>query len=125
MLGVLAALLPSAAEWLVLPAIISALAALGLLSSLTFLIAATFPRLSGPDKSLVYFGGIKRLLADDYVKAVLDATRDTLVEDIARQCHRNAEIAGVKFRFVRNAMILLYTSIPLWLVALAWLYALR
>jgi hypothetical protein len=122
MLGVLAALVPSASQWAASHAAIAAVAGLLLLGSVGCLAASMFPRLSGPKSSLIYFAGIVSLERDAYVSALLGATPDKLLEDLARQCHRNAEIANDKFRLIRWAMIFLFVGIVPWLVSVALLY---
>src|SRR5439155_4799082 len=73
MLGVLAAFVPSAASWKAVPAILTAISALLLCGSVVNLIVATFPRLSGPRASLVFFGGISSFERDNYVTQFLSS----------------------------------------------------
>jgi hypothetical protein len=125
MLGVLAALVPSAPAWRVVPAIVTASSAVLVIVSILSLVAGTFPRLTGPRASLLYFGGIASLEPDQYVARVLSATSDDLLRDFATQCHRNAEIAKAKFQCVKLSMILMFAAVPVWLAAIALLYAAR
>ena len=96
MLGVLAALVPSAASWKAVPAILAAVSGLLLCGSVVNLIVATFPRLSGPRASLVFFGGISSFERDKYVKQFLSSQTPEIAKDLVEQCHRNAEIASAK-----------------------------
>lgn len=126
MLGVLAALLPPVhSQWTVVVAIISFLAAAALIVSIVCLACASFPRLKGPKGSIVYFGGAITRAESDYIKCLSAGVTVELIEDIARQAYRNAEIAAEKFKAVKWAMILLFASIPLWLVSVAMLYSIR
>ncbi|MEQ1856245.1 MAG: Pycsar system effector family protein [Longimicrobiales bacterium] len=123
MLGVMAALVPSASSWRAVPAIMAGMASICLLVSLICLGAATFPRLHGPKESLVFFGGITTVERSKYVERLLAVPPQEIHEDFAEQVHRNAEIAATKFGFVRTAMVFLFAAIPFWLVAIGLLYA--
>jgi len=123
MLGVLAALVPSAASWRALPAVLAAISTLLLCGSVLSLIAGTFPRLSGPKASLVYFGGISNFEREQYVNQLLGSQSADLARDMAQQVHRNGEIAATKYWCVKWAMILLFASLPFWVVAISLLYA--
>lgn len=122
MLGVLAVLIPPARNWSTVAAIISFLAAGAIISSIICLAVASFPRLYGPKGSIVYFGGIVTRKEEDYINSVSRGVTEELIEDIARQAYRNAEIAAAKYSAVRWATVLLFTSIPFWLIAVAVLY---
>lgn len=123
MLGVLAAITPSHADWTIPAAISASIAALLLGASLLFLALSTFPRTTGPRGSLVYFGGIAALEADQYFRLVREITTDKYIEDLAAQCHRNAEIADKKFKWVKRAMAALLLSLTPWAISLYLLYA--
>lgn len=122
MMGVIAALIPPAGEWTVVMAIISFLAAAALITSSICLSVASFPRLHGPKGSIVYFGGVITKKESDYIKSISIGITEELIEEIARQAYRNAEIAAAKYSAVRWATILLFGSIPFWLMAVAVLY---
>lgn len=115
MLGVLAALSPSASRWSVLAAILCVLAAVPLVVCLVALLLASFPRTTGPSGSLLYFEGIKSRASGAYLKQVKDTTEDGLESDLAEQCHRNSEIASIKYRFLKVAMASLLVGILPWL----------
>lgn len=125
MLGVLAALVPAAASWRALPAVLAAVSALFLFGSVTSLVVATFPRLAGPKASLVFFGGIAGFEREQYVAQLLSAQNVDVAKDMAQQCHRNAEIAATKYWCVKWAMILLFAALPFWLAGISLLYASR
>ncbi|MBZ0111191.1 MAG: DUF5706 domain-containing protein [Thermoanaerobaculia bacterium] len=122
LLGVLVALSPSPREWT--RSYAAAAIAAGLLQGLSILFAsfATFPRTAGPADSLVYFGGIAPREFDTYLGALRRQSADAYIEDLARQCHRNAEIARSKFIWVKRGLAALYLSAVPWLVALYLLY---
>lgn len=123
MLGLLVTLAVRVNGWTGPTILISLFAAGCLLFSLGFLIGVTFPRLEGPTHSLIYFGGIAEDPIDEYVEKILKVGDQELRQDFAKQCHRNAEIAKLKFGHVRRAMIFLYIAVLPWLASLGLLYA--
>lgn len=122
MLGVLCALAPSLSGWSIGPAIWSTIAALLLVASIVFLVIAAWPRLSGPQGSVVFFGGISNKSEEQVVKQLNFGITPELIDDIFRQIHRNAEIASVKYSNIRYSMWCLFGSLVPWLVAIWLLY---
>ena len=122
MLGVLFALLAknpiSFSSSLIVPFISAVLLVLSILN----LVVCTFPQLSGPKNSIIYFGGITEYTTEDYKSKINNISDLELMEEITEQCHRNAEIANSKFQRIRWAMIFLYISFLFWLPAMAILY---
>lgn len=72
--------------------------------SLTQIAVSVKPRTNGPTKSLVFFGRIKELPLDEFIKKFAAATDVELLEDWLAQIHRNAEIAARKHQLVSSAM---------------------
>ena len=131
MLGVLASACPEAERWsgatggeAAFCGIVASLAAVGLLGSGLCVCLSTIPRTTGPRGSLVFFGGIVEVERAMFHKAVLARSEDNYLEDLCNQCHRNAEIASEKFKYVRLATVLLMASIIPWLLALFAMYRL-
>lgn len=122
MLGVIAALAPSSSAWTISSAIFSAIAGLLLLGSIICLVTASFPRLQGPKGSLIYFGGIAERDADTFVAELSKGITEEILRDFALQCHRNAQIAHSKYAYIKWAMILLYSSVPPFLIDVFLLY---
>lgn len=125
MLGVLAALLPLTCQWTIVVVIVSFIAAVFLIVSIVFLAVASFPRLKGPKGSIVYFGGAITIDETDYIKRLSSGVTTELIEDVARQAYRNAEIATAKYKAVRLAMIFMFVGMPFWLIAIVFLYSIR
>ncbi|CAA6677071.1 MULTISPECIES: Pycsar system effector family protein [unclassified Lentimonas] len=123
MLSVLAALSPDADSWTMLSAITSAISAILLFASIICAAIGSFPRTSGPKGSVVYFGGIVTRDNKEYSQAINDLSDEALQEDLANQCHRNAQIAGHKFSWVKRGMIALFASIIPWVFSVYSLYA--
>lgn len=118
MLAVLAAVSPkSASDWTVVQAVFAALAAALAMASLIFLSIASFPRTRGPKSSLIYFGCIAQRDANQFAEAASEMSEDAYVSDLCAQCHRNAEIAKLKFVWVQRALISLYLSVIPWCIA--------
>lgn len=125
MLGVIAALVPKASDWSVLSGIVTSIATLSLFGGIVFLVLATFPRLNGPKSSLLFFGGISSYEEDQYLEKILQGVTPEILKDFARQCHRNAEIAHQKYKFIKYAMICTFCSVPAWVLSVALLYQIR
>jgi hypothetical protein len=125
MLGTLAILAAPPVSWSLAGAIAGAFAAVLLLLSILFVAFASFPRTSGPKGSLIYFGGIAARDVDQYTKAVKDLKDSAYILDLARQCHRNAQITERKYLWVKRAMVCLFLSAMPWTVALFILYTRR
>lgn len=124
MLAVMAAITPKAADWTTIAVVFSVFASVALITSICLIVAATFPRLEGPRNSLIYFGGIASHDEDQYVKKIMSGISEELLEDIARQCHRNAEIAKQKYSHVRRSVTATFISLPIWLIAVWQMYPL-
>lgn len=125
MLAVTAAMVPPISKWGILNSIISILAIIILLTGIIFVVLSQFPRLKGPRNSLIYFGGISSHDEQDYVDKITNANPNDLVKDLARQCHRNAEIAKSKYAFIKMATICLISSAPFWLLSIWLLYPIK
>lgn len=122
MLGMLAAQAPRAAAWTVASALWAMGASLGLVASLGFLCASSFPRTVGPPGSIVFFEGIASRSADQYRQCVASISLKSYADDLALQCHRNGEIAKSKFGWLRASMTVLYLSVLPWAIAVFKLY---
>jgi hypothetical protein len=123
MLGVLAAVSPKQAFSSDLaPAIFAAFAVAFALASLVCVALVSFPRVKGPRGSVVFFGGISQRNAGQFKEAVTALSDENYIEDLANQCHRNAEIATAKFKWVQIAFGCLFLSVPFWCLAVFLLY---
>jgi hypothetical protein len=125
MLGVMAALLPNRSAWTNLAGFFTLAAAGLLVASLLFLSFCNFPRTKGPAGSLVFFGSIAGRPLEAYEAEVRALDSTGYLHDLTRQCHRNAEIALLKFAWVRRSLIALYLAVVPWLIAVSALYQLR
>ncbi|MCE7915733.1 MAG: hypothetical protein DYH15_13965 [Nitrosomonas sp. PRO4] len=121
MLAVLAAIVPSVEQWTIAAAVSSSIALISLLASIVFVAFAAFPNLNGARGSAVFFGGIAATDENQYVKKLAQGITNDLLEDFARQCHRNAEIANIKFEYIKKSAISTFLALPFWLISI-WLF---
>jgi len=122
MLGVIAALLPTANKWEISTAIFTLLSIIPLVGSIISLALATFPRLNGPKGSCVFFSGITTRDEDTYVEEINNISQESLTNDLLKQVYRNAEIANTKYNFIKWSMRQSFVSLPLWLISVWFLY---
>lgn len=125
MMGVWCALAPKVNGWPIFTAVLSAFTVFFLLASTILLAFVAFPRLDGPRGSVVFFGGIAQYSEEVFLKKMSGGISEEILDDIARQIYRNAEIAKAKYACMRWAMISMFTSVPFWLASIALLYAAR
>lgn len=123
MLGVLSVLAPTFSKWTIFPAIMSAFSVLFLVLSVTFSALASFPRTSGPKGSLIYFGGIVSMELDQYRAASKNLDLDEYIEELIKQCHRNAQIAERKYAWIQRALGCLFISSAPWALSVYLLYS--
>lgn len=122
MLGALAVLASSAEGWTCYSILLVLITASILISVLVFSASASFPRIGGPDESLIFFGRISELSSEGYSNQILNLTEDVYVNDLISQCHRNAEIATTKYTWVKRAITSLFISLPPWVLSLYLLF---
>jgi hypothetical protein len=123
MLGIVAAIAPKPEAWNPAAVITTAIALALLFSSLALLFYASFPRTHGPKGSLVFFGGITERERSVFVAEITSLKLSQYCEDLAIQCYRNAQIAGLKYRYVRLAMTMLLAAILPWMLTVYILYS--
>jgi hypothetical protein len=75
-----------------------------------------------PQSSLIYFKLLQNLTFDAYAQKVSARTCEEYLDDLTNQCHANAEIAEKKYRRIRTAWLMMFWSIPPWLVILLILF---
>ena len=80
---------------------------------------AALPRMRGPVKSMIFFGRVAKKDADAYVEEFSKMTEKELLVDLAKQIHRNAEIANEKHHWVRKSLFWSFLSAGAWIMAVA------
>ena len=86
--------------------------------SIIFIACASFPRTSGPARSLIYFGCINTFPLKEYSKFVSCQTEEEYILDLMAQCHRNAQIATTKFAWIQRSLICTFASILPWSISM-------
>lgn len=122
MLAALAAIAPTANEWSVCSAIFSAFSVLFLVLSISFSALSCFPRMEGPKGSMVFFSGIQNRELKQYKSDINELTEEKLIDDLVSQCHINAQIAHIKFTWVKRSLFCLFLSSLPWFVSIYLLY---
>lgn len=79
---------------------------------------AVLPRVTGPARSLLFFGRVGYRTGADYIEEFKKVTDAELLEDWAAQIHRNAQIACDKFAWVRKSMCWSFLSVLPWFPAI-------
>lgn len=125
MLGTIAFLSPDLPKWTISSAVAAAITIIFLLASLLMSSFVYFPRTKGPKGSLIYFSGISNMGTNQYETAIRELSDNDYLADLAYQCHRNAEIAQIKYSWFQRAMISLYLSTLPWAISIYLLYQLR
>jgi len=82
---------------------------------------AILPRVSGPLRSLLFCGRVAELNREDYAIKFRGVTDTELLDDWVAQIHRNAEIAVMKFAWVRRSLWFSFISVLPWVAAMAML----
>lgn len=82
---------------------------------------AALPRMRGPVQSMIFFGRVVEKDVDSYVEEFAKLTRGELLADLARQIHRNSEVACDKHYWVRRSLFWSFLSAGAWIVAIAML----
>lgn len=118
MLGYVGSSVPSPAEWTWFAVIGAAMGTIPPGLSLWFCFMATSPKLDGPRKSLLYFGGISDRGVDEYNLELAATTREQYLRDLNLQCHRNSVIATKKYWNLGRAMKVLVWGVLPWMVSL-------
>jgi hypothetical protein len=122
MLGLLATLMKVETAWGYPVAIACAINLILLLASIGFLALSMFPRTGGPKGSNIYFGGIVTKSESDYLTAMSNIDEVSYSNDLILQTYRNAGIVNDKYSNIKTATIMLFISVPVWLVSIYMLY---
>ena len=63
-----------------------------------------FPRLKGPQSSLIYFGSVARMEEANFKSSFIRRTKVGYLDDLLAQCHINAKILDRKFKVFRMSL---------------------
>lgn len=85
-----------------------------LAASIAFCTVSMFPRTSGPAQSLIFFGRIASLSADEYQQKLGSVSEADYRADLVLQVHVNAQIASQKYTWIGRSMAFLMISFVPW-----------
>lgn len=122
MLGVVAALIGSANCFTTISALSLGLTILALTTAVGCLAMAMFPRTQGPNGSSIFFGGIAVQERSSFVEEFREMEDEKYLEDLLSQVHRNAEIAELKFSWVKRSFIATFLGLPFWATSVFLMY---
>jgi hypothetical protein len=77
------------------------------------------PQVGGPLTSFIFFGRIAEKTEGDYSNSLLAASDAELLSDLVAQVHRNAQIASIKHKWVRLAILWSFLASTAWIVAIS------
>lgn len=84
--------------------------------------AASFPRTRSPNGSLIYFGDIGKLDLEEYKSRLGSMTKANYANDLIVQCHRNAQIASIKYSWIKRSMTFVFLSFLPWSLSIIGAY---
>lgn len=117
MIATLTALAARPGAWTPLSGDWIALGSTLLLASLLMVAFATAPQLTGRTRSLIFFGDVASMTAKEYGARIADRVPSAYLDDLNAQCHRNAEIASRKYRWMLWSTLALIGGVAPWLVS--------
>lgn len=86
-----------------------------LFTSLILVYQSQYPKTKSVNSSLIYFGTIAALKADEFKKRFKATTEEEYLDDLLSQTHINAEIISKKFTCLKRALVLILISVIPWL----------
>ena len=122
MLGTLGILAPAANSWPLCSEVITVFAVVLLSLSIFFCACASFPRTDGPKRSMIFFGRIATQKIDQFRDSVASLSDEEYIEDLTKQCHINAQVAMIKYIWVKRSLASLFWATPPWALAVYLLY---
>ena len=77
-----------------------------------------FPRLKGPQSSLIYFGSVARMEEANFKSSFIRRTKVGYLDDLLAQCHINAKILDRKFKVFRMSLAVSMVAVIFWSLSL-------
>jgi hypothetical protein len=106
-------------QWNSRPALVAFLSLALIALSLVFLYQASFPRLAGGRRSLLYFREIAKRKESAFIAEFSEQSEEAYLKDMLAQVWRNSEILKQKYDYIKYSFIVLLCALPPWLIALA------
>jgi len=94
------------------------LATIFLLLSILFLLFVSYPRLNSPKPSMIYFGEIIKNTEAEYSIKMSSLQNQEIINDYKTQIYRNAEIANLKYKYLKLSSLCIYISLLPWLISI-------
>jgi hypothetical protein len=118
MLGIVASLAPEPHEWkwFMLLSFVATAVLLG--TGFVLISFASYPRTTGPSKSLLFFGSIAGNSFNEFNQCWSSRTTQQHLGDLLEQCHRNSEIIDRKFKYLKNAYRTMMLAMLPWAITL-------
>lgn len=120
MLGFLATEAPPPAKWDHICFLGTFAAVIPIAFSLVAIYLGQFPRTGSPNASLVYFGTIAGLKADEFFKRFCDRTDEEHLADLCQQAHHNSTLIDKKFKALKAGLIALLVAVLPWTFTIVW-----
>lgn len=86
-----------------------------LFTSLILVYLSQYPKTNSVNSSLIYFGTIALLKADEFKKRVKATTEEDYFDDLLSQTHINAKIIAKKFFHLKRSLLLILIAVIPWL----------
>jgi len=118
LLGTLATLAPPFEVWTQIMIIFMVGTVIAFGASYVFLYMGSYPRTSGPVKSLWYFGSISKMKYQEFEKSFLTKDIEGHIIDVLKQIHRNSEILSLKFSYLKLAYTALILGVFSWVITI-------
>lgn len=120
MLALLASMAPlKELQWNSRPALIAFVALALIALSLFLLYQASFPRLAGGRRSLLYFREIAKRKETAFIADFNEQSEESYLKDLLAQVWRNSEILKQKYDYIKYSFTVLLCAFPPWLLALS------
>lgn len=87
--------------------------------AILFAARSIVPKVTGPEKSNIFFGSIAAMSGVAYVDQLTKLTADKFISDCGLQIHRNAEIACEKYKGVTTSIGWSFFAIIPWVLAIS------
>lgn len=118
MLGVLATFAPPLKSLSSASIIFALISILFLALSLLFIYLGSYPRTTGPKKSLLFWVCISKCSFSEYRESFLNQSDEEYLNDLLEQCHRNSEIIDDKFTNLKRAYRMLFVALSPWIITI-------
>lgn len=118
MLGVLASASGKMSQWSCGAYILFGIAVILLVASLVCIYLAQTPKVSSPNKSLLFFGTISKLEFREFTRQFKGASDRDYLDDLLYQIYINSSVLCRKFKYLKYSFFCLGASIIPWVLSI-------